>query len=249
MGPALICAHFLQHLCRYNSAHFMHGDVDMERSVTFLQSPAAVAGLWISCHGWNHFLCKEALVCCVHVSFQSVSSWWLADSPLLTMGCRALSCVSQRSGQETTGAQTHGAWDRGASVLPIASPPQAPNKPPLPKTVPGSTDEHKACQWVSHCPRRRAWGGGGGGDWNALVPSFARPLSGAAPLRVSARDGKAWTLDFCPENKCLPAESPPVSPACRPGAVPGGPQAGAEPGPLSHHRAVTWAWASSVAST
>lgn len=206
VGPALICAHFLQHLCRYNSAHFMHGDVDMERSVTFLQSPAAVAGLWISCHGWNHFLCKEALVCCVHVSFQSVSSWWLADSPLLTMGCRALSCVSQRSGQETTGAQTHGAWDRGASVLPIASPPQAPNKPPLPKTVPGSTDEHKACQWVSHCPRRRAWGGGGGGDWNALVPSFARPLSGAAPLRVSARDGKAWTLDFCPENKCLPAK-------------------------------------------
>lgn len=46
----------------------------------------------------------------------------------------------------------------------------------------------------------------GGGDWNALVPSFARPLSGAAPLRVSVRDGKAWRLDFCPENKCLPAE-------------------------------------------
>lgn len=45
-----------------------------------------------------------------------------------------------------------------------------------------------------------------GGDWNALVPSFAGPLSEAAPLRVSARDGKAWRLDFCPENKCLPAE-------------------------------------------
>ena len=30
VGPALICAHFLQHVCRYNSPHFMCGDVDME---------------------------------------------------------------------------------------------------------------------------------------------------------------------------------------------------------------------------
>ena len=130
------------------------------RLVTFLQCPAAVAGPWISCHGWNHhFLCKEALVGCVHVSFRSVSLWWLADSPLLTPGCRAPSCVSQRSGQETIRAHTRGAWDREASVLPVGSPPQAPNKPFLPKTMPGSTDEHKDCQWASCCPGRRVWRG------------------------------------------------------------------------------------------
>ena len=179
VGPALICAHFLQHLCSYNSAHFMRGDVDMERSVTFLQSPAAVAGLWISCHGWNHFLCKEALVGCVHVSFRSVSSWWLTDSPLLTTGCRTLSCVSQRPGQETVGVQTHGAQDREASALPIGSPPQAPSKPPLPKIMPGSTDEHEDCQWAPCCPGRRAWRGVTGMPWSPPLPARSRrqPLS------------------------------------------------------------------------
>ena len=203
MGPALICAHFLQHLCRYNSAHFMHGDVDMERLVTFLQSPAAVAGPWISCHGWNHhFLCKEALVCCVHVSFQSVSLWWLADSPLLTTGCRALSCVSQRSGQETTGAQTHGAWDRGASVLPIASPPQAPNKPPLPKTVPGSTDEHKVCQWASHCPRRRV----SRGRLECPGPLLCPPALRGSPSQSQCEGWKGLEVGFLPREQV---------PACR----------------------------------
>lgn len=50
-------------------------------------------------------------------------------------------------------------------------------------------------------------------------------------------------------SACLPSDRPPVSPACRLGAVPGGPQAGAGPGSPSRHRAVTWAWASSMAGT
>lgn len=152
----------------------------------------------------SSFCAKKPCVGCVHVSFRSVSLWWLADSPLLTPGCRAPSCVSQRSGQETIRAHT--------CVEPRTEKPLCCLLDLLlkPQT---NLFSRKQCLaplmstglsvGIMLSRKERAWRGVTGVPWSPPLPARSQ----GSPSQSQCEGWKGLEgLDFCPENKCLPAE-------------------------------------------